>query len=369
MYNFSLLKDSKKVIVALSGGKDSSLCLLETKKFCKIYNIKFVGGLIINHNLREESYLEALEIKKYWKNFKINVKIISWLNPISSQKKAREFRLFSLSNFAYKNSIDTIVLGHNFQDKIETFLMRKEKNSNFWGLSSIAPITYIYDIKYIRPLISTNVNKILELIKKYEIKIFFDKTNSSNKYTRNIFRKNLKHIHIKEIIQQINIFIEKRKNLTLYIENWIKYHLDIIDNFTYQLIWYRLPSDLEISCYLLKYICEILSQKTIQNANLFLPYLHIRKNFHLQKCIFIHKGNYLIIKLNNFSSEINNINLWQNKILIINFKLNQKYIFYLKQIPFFFLNSILLDLSNLDKIFIKNLLIILLKKHFFSYFI
>ena len=114
--------NKQTIIMGLSGGKDSSCLLHMLISYYKDYNIIPV---IINHNLRENSHKESLKIKNYWEQvYKINVGIINWEKPISNQKKAREFRLLNLSIFAIKNNSNKVFLGHNYEDKIETYLMK-----------------------------------------------------------------------------------------------------------------------------------------------------------------------------------------------------------------------------------------------------
>ena len=69
--------NKKSFAIGVSGGADS-LCLAYLSK---IYSSEFnnkIHALIVNHNLRKESYKEALKVKKILKKKKIESKMLSW---------------------------------------------------------------------------------------------------------------------------------------------------------------------------------------------------------------------------------------------------------------------------------------------------
>jgi len=208
--NFGLLSSSHKIMVALSGGKDSSAALQLTIDYCAQHKQLLDGGVIINHNLRTNSTEEAQKVAQYWQQKGIKISIIHWKNPIGNQKKAREFRLLQLALYAHRHQVDTVVLGHNLQDKIETYLMRRGK-STFWGLAAIAPMTYIYGIKFVRPLLSTSIEFIKNFISTHKIPVFEDPTNSKDTYTRNTLRHHIiPSISVRETLLQMHTAIGEK---------------------------------------------------------------------------------------------------------------------------------------------------------------
>ncbi len=354
--------NKETIIVGLSGGKDSS-CLLHMLNFHDNYNIIPV---IINHNLRENSEKEALEIKNYWKKVhKINVHIINWKNPISNQKKAREFRLLNLSIFAIKNNSNKVFLGHNYEDKIETYLMRVGKSTT-WGLASISPKTIIYTVEFYRPLLYTSINYIKNYINIHNIKIFEDYTNSTIKYTRNLIRnETIKNIGYKSLINiQKNLIscIEERKKYENLINLWINMHLIILNRFLYKFIWNRLPVCKKLSSLILAYMGEKIRGRRIDSHERFLPYLEKKINFHVNDCKFVHRGDFVYVE-EILPVDISNIILksegvWWYKFLIIDMcNENRSFLFYLKKLPIFIFNGIEIDLGEknflIDDFYIK----------------
>jgi tRNA(Ile)-lysidine synthetase-like protein len=377
--------NNQKIIVALSGGKDSSgLLHMVLEKFPK----NKIIPVIINHNLREESSQEAEAIKKYWrKTFNIKVHIINWTNPIGKQVKAREFRLLNLAIFAMKNNSEMVFLGHNFEDKLETYLIRKNFYSTNWGLASISYKTTIYGIKFIRPLLFTSIDYIKNYIKVNNIKIFEDRTNNTNNYTRNIVRnQQMPLINKYKIANEVIQYVEERIYYMFLIKKWINLYLDIIDNFTSRFVWNRLPSNKKLASLILMYISEKIQGRRVDSYERFYKFLDLYKNnniangtgmkksFHVNECNFIYRGFYVYAEI-ILTSKIflNNEGIWYNKFLIIdNINQNRSFIFYnllwYENINkgIFIFNNKEINLNFINHIVIDNFTIKYLDYNFFN---
>ena len=73
------LENSPHIAVAVSGGPDSMALIFILNKWINKYNGKLIG-LIVNHNLRDNSYDEAKETSNLLTNLKIKSKILSFKN-------------------------------------------------------------------------------------------------------------------------------------------------------------------------------------------------------------------------------------------------------------------------------------------------
>lgn len=367
--NFPILHEKEIIIIALSGGKDSS-CLLHMA--LEFYKKNIILPVIINHNLRENSYKEALEIQNYWKKYNINVYIINWQKPISNQTKAREFRLLNLSFFAIKNKSNIVFLGHNYEDKIETYLMRINKSTS-WGLASISSKTTIYGVNFLRPLLFTSIKYIKNYIATNNIKIFEDYTNNTNKYTRNAIRnEKMKNLCLKDIREKIVFYVEERKKYEKLIYLWIKVHLIIIDRFNYKFSWNRLPLCKKLSSLILTHIGETIRGRRIDSHERFLPYLEKKMNFHVNDCQFIHRGDFTYVR-EILPKNINNIILksegvWHYKFLIVDLYGYKEFIFYLKKLPIFIFNKEEVNLASEDFLSKDGFLIKYIGRNFYSQF-
>ena len=147
--------------LGVSGGADS-LCLAY---FSKLYTSEFKNKmyiLIVNHNLRKESYKESLKVKKILKKSKIESKILNWKGKIPNsniQSKARNIRYSLIAEFCAKKNIRYLVTAHHADDQIENFFIRLFRGSGLTGLSSMAEtVSYNSKLKIIRPFLSIKKN-------------------------------------------------------------------------------------------------------------------------------------------------------------------------------------------------------------------
>jgi tRNA(Ile)-lysidine synthetase-like protein len=310
----------EKIAVALSGGRDSTVALHQTLEKCEnSLNKKFYCAIIIDHNMRKESYLEARQVKQYWKLKGVKVVILRNRNrKLLNQKQAREFRLNMLSFFALKNNINTIVLGHNLEDKIETYLLRKEKFSEFMGLCSISDITYINTIKFFRPLLHTSRSYIDFYVRKYGLFFVEDSSNATDKYRRNAIRHSLlPSVNKREILDVIYKNIEKRKYLEKEVLKWILLHLVKVHNFQYKFLWNRLPVDKLLSAGIFYYIVH-----KIRGKAPILSHIHMNKilnsicNFHINNVNFERRGDYCYVQ-----EYLSDQEMHMGQYLIFNYKI------------------------------------------------
>ena len=183
------------LVVGLSGGPDSIFLLLYIKYLKEHFG--FLGSvfpIIVDHGLRIESNNEALKTKQLAAKLGFDSKIIKIKDKYTSgnlQNWARIRRRDILYNFAQKHSAD-IVLGHQYDDQIETIYMRLMKSSGFDGLIGIKEVTKWKEIKVLRPLLKIKKLEILNFLKRKKISYVTDKSNFDNKFERVKSRKAIK---------------------------------------------------------------------------------------------------------------------------------------------------------------------------------
>ena len=117
---FESLNFSNKIAVAISGGPDSIALsfLISCYRFKKNPKIQPFFYLV-DHGLRQESSKEAKLVKYYFKQNKMNLKILKWTGkkPISNlQGLARQIRYSLLFNQCKKYKISTILTAHHQDD-------------------------------------------------------------------------------------------------------------------------------------------------------------------------------------------------------------------------------------------------------------
>ena len=171
----SLFENNPKVAVATSGGPDSMALVFLVNQWIRNKKGSLIA-LIVDHQIRSDSSLEANQVSKYLSKFNIECKILKVAkNKINKKnmKEARENRFKKLNSFCRKKRILHLFVAHHLDDNIETFLLRKIAGSNFEGLRSIQDIVFNHNLQIIRPFLNLEKKNILQ----YNIKnnIFFCK--------------------------------------------------------------------------------------------------------------------------------------------------------------------------------------------------
>ena len=246
-----LFEAHPKIAVAASGGPDSMAIVFLLYQWIK-RNKGSLIALIVDHQLRKDSNLEAKHIKKYLSQHKIKSQLlkVDKRNIIKkSMSEARENRFKQLIKFCTNNNIFHLFVAHHYDDNLETFLLRKIAGSNFEGLCAIQQKVNIENIQILRPLLQFNKKDILKYNKNHNIFFVKDRSNENLKYSRVIVRKFLsKQIIYKkqiekdfqkiqhyfpfykkmifQIFNKLNIHISK-KNVLINTNNFFYYDLEI----------------------------------------------------------------------------------------------------------------------------------------------
>ena len=221
-------KDIKKknFALAVSGGSDS-LCL---SYFSKVYSSEFrnkIYILIVNHNLRKESFKEAIKVKKILKKRKISSTILNWKGPIPKsniQKNARDIRYSLISNYCKKKKIKYLVTAHHEDDQIENFFIRLLRGSGLSGLSSMPTKTnYNNRLKIIRPFLQLNKENLKYVTINYFKTYIKDPSNEDEKFLRvrvRKYKRNMeKHgLDTKKIITSVKNLTSANQAINFYKE-------------------------------------------------------------------------------------------------------------------------------------------------------
>ena len=186
---------SKKLIVALSGGPDSMALLYLMKAWTKPSRLVAVT---VDHGFREESAREANQVHEWVSSInvthvtkKIDWKGLSGSKPSQTQleNQGREQRYRLLHEVCETYHTKEIVVAHHGDDQIETFLMRLYRGSGVSGLACMRSIQEMEDGTYrIRPLLQVSKQRLLETCKARSIPFVTDPSNTDLQYDRNRVR-------------------------------------------------------------------------------------------------------------------------------------------------------------------------------------
>ncbi len=176
------------VALAVSGGVDS-VCLLHWAVSAGLN----VTALHVNHHLRPSAETEANYVRELCQKLNVPCHIFDWTadKPSSGlEAAARDARYKFMTDWCRDNGVSTLMIAHQADDQIETFLMNLARGSGLTGLSAIRPITYRGGIQIIRPLLTTFRSELISYCSRNQIHYFSDEMNEDETYTRVKIRKN-----------------------------------------------------------------------------------------------------------------------------------------------------------------------------------
>lgn len=227
---------NRKIAIALSGGPDSMSVLLALSNLYKPENLL---AIIVNHKLRPDIDKEIALVSSELIKLNIPFKVISWEHgKITSniQENAREFRYNAMTSYCQNNNIEYLFTGHNFDDQIETFLIRFSRGSGIDGLCAMEQISEYNGIKICRPFL--DIRKIeLEKYLKNKRQIFvLDPSNENENFLRVKIRKLFQTEN--ELYQRIGLTISNLQRSRNFIENEVNKYLSKI---TFNKIMIQIP--------------------------------------------------------------------------------------------------------------------------------
>jgi tRNA(Ile)-lysidine synthase len=137
----------------------------------------------VDHGWREESALEAEELKKEAQFLNLPFHTIR-LDPDRRESVAREKRLDFFSSLFQKIPFQALLLAHQADDGAETVLKRVLEGAHLVYLGGMKPASTLHGLLIWRPLLSTPRREVLAYLEKKELSAIQDKTNADPSYLR-----------------------------------------------------------------------------------------------------------------------------------------------------------------------------------------
>ncbi|PLX69660.1 MAG: tRNA lysidine(34) synthetase TilS [Denitrovibrio sp.] len=170
----------RRLLVALSGGKDSIALLHFLKKNEGIRGYS-VTACHINHMFRKTSYWD----EKFCADFceKKSIPFISYradvprycnVKKMSFEHGARVVRYRALKQAMTHFNADLLLTAHTKNDVVETFFIHSVQGASIFSLKGITEM----DEGLFRPMLDISTEEIYEYLDKYKIKHAIDETNS-----------------------------------------------------------------------------------------------------------------------------------------------------------------------------------------------
>lgn len=191
---YKLLTREDKVLVAFSGGVDSSALLVVFLELRKEWALDLFLGHF-NHQLRPGAFEDEQFVRRVAKQHSLplfvaseDVRGYARDRGLNVEEAGRALRYDFLIRTAQKIGDAKVATGHNMNDQAETFLMRLLRGSGLKGLGSIFPII---EGRVIRPLLFVERKEIEAYLRQKSIEFRRDESNLDRRFTRNKIRIDL----------------------------------------------------------------------------------------------------------------------------------------------------------------------------------
>jgi tRNA(Ile)-lysidine synthase len=181
----ALLGAGERVLVAVSGGPDSTALLHALKQLASRLHIGLVAATV-DHGLRPESGSEAALVAERCRALGVACEILvvdvkaARHAHVSWQEAARNVRLSALQEAAVRLGCARVALGHTADDQAETVLFRIVRGT---GVGGLAGIPYQRGI-FVRPLLDVRRKGIMAFLAKRRIPFVEDPSNANRHYAR-----------------------------------------------------------------------------------------------------------------------------------------------------------------------------------------
>ena len=213
-----------RIAVGVSGGADSLALVLLLKEIFPNLNLV---ALTVDHKLRPSSTDEAYYVANIMKQHNIEHYILTWEGDkphTGIEEQARIARYNLLCSWCENNGINYLAIAHHMHDQAETFLMRIERGSGLFGLSSMSEVSEKNGIKILRPLLECAPDELKSFLQDRNISWIEDESNNCNDFLRVKMRK---FLHLLE--KETGISPKKLCNTVKNLQNTKNFIEDCID--------------------------------------------------------------------------------------------------------------------------------------------
>ena len=163
----------------------------------------------VNYHLRAEANEEESKLRDYCFEHNIGIYVKSVTEDLGEsnlEKKCRDIRYNFFIDVVKSNHFDALLVAHQEDDLIETYLMQKQRKNlvNYFGIKEIS---YFTDVEIIRPLLKYRKGELMMYCKMFNVPYAIDKTNMEDHFLRNKIRhsvvEKMTNEERKEILKEI----------------------------------------------------------------------------------------------------------------------------------------------------------------------
>jgi tRNA(Ile)-lysidine synthase len=182
---------AKALLIAVSGGPDSTALLLMAAEWAKRRGKTRVEAATVDHGLRAESADEAKAVAELCARLGVGHRILQWkgAKPATRlQERAREVRYRLLVDHAKAIGADALVTAHHADDQAETVLFRLLRGSGVAGLRGMDVMTARDGMTIARPLMALRKRDLIAFANARGAPFVDDPSNADPRFARTRLR-------------------------------------------------------------------------------------------------------------------------------------------------------------------------------------
>jgi tRNA(Ile)-lysidine synthase len=188
---FAPFVDAKALLIAVSGGPDSTALLLMVAEWAKRRGKTRIEAATVDHGLRPESANEAKAVGEICARLGVGHRVLKWkgVKPTSRlQERAREARYRLLIDHAKAIGADAVMTAHHADDQAETVLFRLLRGSGVAGLRGMDVMTARDGMTIARPLMGLKKRDLIAFADSRSAPFVDDPSNADPRFARTRLR-------------------------------------------------------------------------------------------------------------------------------------------------------------------------------------
>ncbi len=181
---------AKSVLIAVSGGPDSTALLVMAAEWAKRSGTA-IAAATVDHGLRPESAAEAEGVAGLCRRLRVPHATLAWrgAKPATRlQERAREARYRLLIAHARAIGADMIATAHHADDQAETVLFRLLRGSGVAGLRGMVLLSERDGVAIARPLIGVSKSELVAFCRARGVPFVDDPSNADPQFARTRLR-------------------------------------------------------------------------------------------------------------------------------------------------------------------------------------
>lgn len=215
LFDFPMINEGDRVLVGLSGGKDSTALLLSLFSRLGKFGVPFeLAGLHIQSDFGDKApknFVKSLETLVNIPIYYLDIAIEGRLKDgerlncywCSTQRRTE------LIKFAKENGFNKIALGHHLDDILETLLMNMLYKGEFSGMPPFVPYEK-YPVSVIRPLCYCEETEITEFVQEMGLECPSCKCIAAGNSNRRLIREQIEALTMGKSTLKRNLFESMR---------------------------------------------------------------------------------------------------------------------------------------------------------------